>query len=297
MGRFQLPSRSTKDGGETASRTLEEFLRVLSERPSATNSVHQPESSSTSRAPDSDADDMLLLETQWALQPVFLSAQKVVDSSVRERNVHWLIGTRNVLQFSPVTLFLAVSLADRYLEACVVDKRQMELLWAAALCVAVKHKEPEYHVFYRSYLASTKGIGESMKTELCDMEEVVSRAVDWSLGLPSPLDFLRRNCRAAKASRQERLTAMYILEVCLVDYTMAWIKPSKKAASALYCAMHYQGRQNPCWGHKMQLCSGHDIGSLMPIVARMQEFLIAACQSDMWAPYESYEKMWSGTLG
>ncbi|XP_077516531.1 uncharacterized protein LOC144126326 [Amblyomma americanum] len=295
--------RSTQDCDETASRTLfsdpkEEFLRVLSERSSATNAAPQPESSSTSRVPDSDADDYIFLqETKWPIKPAFLMAQKEVDRSIRQHKVQWLIDTRNALQFSPETLFLAVSLADRYLEGCVVDKRQMELLWAAALCVAVKHKEPEYHVVYRSYVASAKRMGESREQELCNMEEDVSRAVGWSLDLALPLDFLRRNCKAAEASKQEHLTAMYILEVCLVDYIMAWMPPSKKAASALYCAMHYQGRKNPCWSQKMQLCSGHAIGSLQPIVTRMQELLIAACESDIWTPYEIYEKKWSHTLG
>ncbi|KAK8768204.1 hypothetical protein V5799_015331, partial [Amblyomma americanum] len=71
------------------------------------------------------------------------------------------------------------------------------------------------------------------------MEEDIYRAIGWCLDLASPLDFLRRNCNAAKASKQEISTAVYILAVCLVDYTMAWIKPSEKAASALYCAMHF----------------------------------------------------------
>ncbi|XP_077512172.1 G2/mitotic-specific cyclin-B2-like [Amblyomma americanum] len=156
----------------------------------------------------------------------------------------------------------------------------MELLWAVALRVAVEHKEPVHEVCYRSYLASLHGMEGRTEQELCAMEEDIYRAVGWFLDLPSPQDFLRRNCNATMASEQEHLTALNILELCFIDFTMAWMKPSKKAASALYYVMHLHGKQNLCWGPEMQLCSGHDIGVLQPIVTGMQLLMIATCESE-----------------
>ncbi|XP_077512761.1 uncharacterized protein LOC144123922 [Amblyomma americanum] len=131
-----------------------------------------------------------VLETLYPIGPLFLTNQTEVDPRIRERNVHWLIATCNLLQFSPETLFLAVHLTDRYLE------RQMELLWAVALRVAVEHKELVHEVCFRSYLASLQGIEGRTEQELCAMEEDIYRAIGWSQDLASRLDFLRRNCKA-----------------------------------------------------------------------------------------------------
>ncbi|XP_077512762.1 G2/mitotic-specific cyclin-B3-like [Amblyomma americanum] len=131
-----------------------------------------------------------------------------------------------------------------YHDRCASWMRRIRLLWEVALYVAVEHKEPTEELRYRSYLVPTQGMGMSKKEELCAMEEEIYRAVGSSLDLASPMDFLRRNCNAAKASEQEHLTALNILELCLVDFTMAWMKPSKKAASALYYAMRLHGKQN-----------------------------------------------------
>ena len=55
----------------------------------------------------------------------------------------------------------------------------------------------------------------------------------FDLGRPLPLHFLRRNSKAGNVDALTHTLAKYAMELTLVDYKMAHIKPSVIAAAAL----------------------------------------------------------------
>ncbi|XP_077496564.1 G2/mitotic-specific cyclin-B-like [Amblyomma americanum] len=131
---------------------------------------------------------------------------------------------------------------DHYIQECIIAKHKIDLLWKASLFVAAKLEERQNTKWRLDFINYINRVQGTKKAELFDMERDILLTLNWNLSWPLALNFLRRNCKAAQASREEELTAKFILEVCLVDYRMAWVAPSKQAAAALYCTFQLLGR-------------------------------------------------------
>ncbi|KAK8774877.1 hypothetical protein V5799_010586, partial [Amblyomma americanum] len=186
--------------------------------------------------------NLFLREINWPIKRFFLRSQVEVNASIRARHIHCLILTHNALHFLPETLFLAVSLVDHYLQVRIIVKGNMRRLWIAALFLAAKYEETQGPLVSIRFMETMKYISDFQLRDVWEMEKDILRAVNWSLTRPLSVNFLSRNCKAAQATKVEEMTATYILEVCLLDYCMAWVKPSRRAAAALCCALLLLGR-------------------------------------------------------
>lgn len=301
----------TKDGDATLRRlsldSREEPISKLKRSGADEGPDTQPKAFSTSLlptgVPDIDCDDaydphlcsqyakdiyhyMFSLETKWPIRAFFLSSQVTVTANIRARVVNWLVEVHAYYALVPETLFLTVYLMDRYLQKHVVDKSKMLLLSVSSLFVASKFEETggpllEDLMYLTDYSCKA--------TEVLVMEKDILRAVDWSLGRPSPLHFLRRNCKATETSSPEENTAVFLLELGLTDYHMASVVPSKQAAAALHCALQLHGRPVDCWDEKMVYYSGHSKKSLRCVVQRMAGLMLDAPNSQYKAVYEKFK--------
>ncbi|XP_077508509.1 G2/mitotic-specific cyclin-B2-like [Amblyomma americanum] len=172
----------------------------------------------------------------------------------------------------------------------------MKLLRTAALFLAAKYEETQDPLLPICFEEIMNGMPDIRKSDVWEMERDILRAVDWNLTRPLSVNFLRRNCKAAQASKKEELTATYILEVCLLDYGMAWVKPSRRAAAALCCALLLLGRPKDCWDLKMEYYSGYSLKDLRPFVRRMAKLTLNAAESENMAPYYKYSVEWYGKV-
>ena len=71
------------------------------------------------------------------------------------------------------------------------------------------------------------------ESQIREMELKILTAMRFELGRPLPLHFLRRNSKAGNVDALTHTLAKYTMELTLVDYKMAHIKPSMIAAAAL----------------------------------------------------------------
>jgi hypothetical protein len=69
------------------------------------------------------------------------------------------------------------------------------------------------------------------------MEVKILRTLDFRLGRPSSLNFLRRNSKAGCVAAEGHNLAKLAMELALTEYRLAHILPSKLAAAALLLAM------------------------------------------------------------
>jgi hypothetical protein len=74
------------------------------------------------------------------------------------------------------------------------------------------------------------------RAEIFAMEALILRKLDFNLGTPLPLHFLRRFSRACHADTQIHNLAKYLMELKTMSYGMVKYKPSETAAAAIAVA-------------------------------------------------------------
>jgi hypothetical protein len=146
--------------------------------------------------------------------------------------VDWLIQVHSQFNLLQETLYLTVAILDRFLQenACKVERKQLQLVGVAAMFIASKYEE-----MYAPEIGDFVYITDRAYTEpqIREMEMKILATLNFDLGRPLPLHFLRRNSKAGNVDALTHTLAKYAMELTLVDYKMAHIKPSVVAAAAL----------------------------------------------------------------
>jgi len=146
--------------------------------------------------------------------------------------VDWLIQVHSQFNLLQETLYLTVAILDRFLQdsACKIERKQLQLVGVAAMFIASKYEE-----MYAPEIGDFVYITDRAYTEpqIREMEMKILSTLSFDLGRPLPLHFLRRNSKAGNVDALTHTLAKYAMELTLVDYKMAHIKPSVIAAAAL----------------------------------------------------------------
>ena len=72
---------------------------------------------------------------------------------------------------------------------------------------------------------------------ICAKELDILKALNFNIGKPIALNFLRRNSKAGYVGVRHHSLAKYILEESFTNYPLACVKPSEKASAALLISM------------------------------------------------------------
>merc|ERR1740139_673593 len=110
-------------------------------------------------------------------------------------------------QLRSETLFLAISVVDRYLSARPILRKNLQLLGVVAMFIAAKYEEidpPKAHEF--AYITDhTYG-----KKEINNMEVRVLTALDFKIAAPTPAHFVSRWHRANGSDSIQKALVQYI---------------------------------------------------------------------------------------
>lgn len=183
---------------------------------------------------------MRQMERSQRIRPDHLDDQLHVTHKMRGVLVDWLNEVH--LQFTLVqeTFFLAVAIIDRYLQVVKTTTRpNLQLVGVTALFLASKYEElfpPEITDFV--YITDDT----YTKKQILEMERHIIAKLDFKLGRPLPIHFLRRFAKAAHSgefSDDVYLMAKYFIELAAVDYSMAHYLPSEVSFA---CCFAYQTR-------------------------------------------------------
>merc|ERR1719461_1447804 len=146
--------------------------------------------------------------------------------------VDWLIQVHSQFNLLQETLYLTIAVLDRFLQvhASKVERKQLQLVGVAAMFIASKYEE-----MYAPEIGDFVYITDRAYTEsqIREMEMKILDTLEFDLGRPLPLHFLRRNSKAGNVDALTHTMAKYIMELTLVEYKMAHWKPSLVAAAAL----------------------------------------------------------------
>lgn len=174
------------------------------------------------------------LEKAQAVKANFLAENNLLTANMRAVLINWLIGVHRSFRLTAETLYLCVSIVDRFLATERVEKSQLQLLGAAAFFVASKFEEV-YYPDVKDLATICDNIYS--KKDILRMEMRILKVLDFQLSGPSSLYFLRRGSKAAHADSRVHMIGKYLCELSLIEYQCAHWLPSLIAATSLYIAL------------------------------------------------------------
>jgi len=148
----------------------------------------------------------------------------------------WLVDVQQQFKLLPETLYLTISIIDRFLskDGMHIPRVKLQLVGVTAMLIASKIEEiyaPELNDFV--YITDDA----YSAAEVRQMELRIIKALKFNLGDPLALNFLRRYSKAGDVDVNQHALAKYILECIMLDYTLVGMSGSLAAASSLYLAL------------------------------------------------------------
>ncbi|XP_051875738.1 G2/mitotic-specific cyclin-B1-like isoform X2 [Pristis pectinata] len=177
-------------------------------------------------------EDIVKIEIEQAVRPNYLVGQ-VITGAMRAILIDWLVQVQVKFKLLPETLYLTVSILDRFLQDSLVTKKNLQLVGVTAMFIASKYEEvfpPEIGDF----VIITDDAYTS--AQIRQMERRILKKLNFSLGKPLPLHFLRRASKVADVSIEQHALAKYLMELTIGDYDMVHYPPSLIAAAAFHLA-------------------------------------------------------------
>lgn len=164
----------------------------------------------------------------------YMDNQGDINSRMRSILINWLIEVHEKFRLRSSTLYLTVSIVDRFLSVCQVTRSKLQLVGCVAMLLASKFEEiypPEVQDFV--YIADSAYSRE----EILQMEGNVIRALGWEMSVVTSHSFANRFLQLAGASEWEQIYTYYLLELALIEYRMIKYKPSQLAAAAVHLTL------------------------------------------------------------
>lgn len=193
-----------------------------------------------------------------------MKTQTDINEKMRAILVDWLVDVHIKFKLLPETLFLAVNLADRYVEKVPVARQKLQLVGVACMLIACKYEEiypPEVKDFV--YVTDKAYSRE----EVLDMEGKILGTLHFQLTITSSLRFLERYSKLAHMDPKMFNLCRYMLELALVEYKMLKYLPSMIASAAMFITLKVNKKE--AWPDVLSRNTKHE------------ESAVKACAKDM----------------
>ncbi|XP_007056452.3 G2/mitotic-specific cyclin-B2 [Chelonia mydas] len=208
------------------------------------------------------------LELQQSVRPHYLNG-KEINGRMRAILVDWLVQVHSRFQLLQETLYMCVAIMDRFLQIHPVSRKKLQLAGVTALLLASKYEE-----IFSPDIADFVYITDNAysSSQIREMEMMILKELNFDLGRPLPLHFLRRASKAGEADAEQHTLAKYLMELTLIDYDMIHHHPSEIAAAALCLSQKVLGQGK--WGVKQQYYTGYAEDNLTLIMQHMAKNVV-----------------------
>lgn len=224
------------------------------------------------------------LEYKLIPDPNYMANQDELKWEMRSVLIDWVVQVHNRFNLLPETLFLTVNYIDRFLSKRKVSLSRFQLVGAVALFIAAKYEEINcptvQEVAYMADNAYT--VDEFLKAERFMID-----VLEFDMGWPGPMSFLRRTSKADDYDYETRTLAKYFLEITIMDSRFVASQPSWLAAGAHYLSRKLLNRGH--WTESHVFYSGYTESQLRPLA----EILLQNCrnaESNHKAIFEKYQE-------
>ncbi|XP_065323691.1 G2/mitotic-specific cyclin-B-like [Gordionus sp. m RMFG-2023] len=177
---------------------------------------------------------MFIIEQTQALKDDYI-ASPYITLSMRQILIDWIMQIHQHFKLLPETLYLTVSIIDRYLQSVKdVQRKNLQLVGVTSMFIACKFEEL-YIMEVRDFVYVTKDTYSIQ--EILSMEIAILKIIDFAFSKPYSIHFLRRYSKIAQVSFEEHTMSKFFIEMTLLDPSILSQRPSIIAASALCLAM------------------------------------------------------------
>lgn len=201
--------------------------------------------------------------------------------------VDWLVNVHAQFRLLPETLYLGISVMDRFFATEVVCKDKIQLVGVTAFFVAAKFEE-----IYPPTIDDLVSICDNLygRRDIIKMEMAMVKKLRFELGRPLPLHFLRRNSKAAHASPKIHTLAKFLMELTLLDHECSSWSPSLQAATALFVTLKVLS-DNPddSWTPTLEHYSNYKEQELEPCASKLCSLIVKSETSK----YQNVRKKYS----
>jgi len=232
------------------------------------------------------------LEEKQTVSPNFMNNQKEMTPKMRSVLVDWMVNVHHQFKLLPETLYMAVSIMDRFFQKESVCKDKIQLVGVTAFFISSKFEE-----IYPPELSDFVTICEKLysKRDILKMEMVMLRMLKFELGRPLPIHFLRRFSKAAHADPKLHTLAKYLMELTLLSHTCSSWTPSLLAATAMYVTLKVLEVGDPTtyngkWTSSLAFYSGYTEQQLQPYASQLCKLM---CRGDFYSRYPNIRRKYA----
>ncbi|SMR47666.1 unnamed protein product [Zymoseptoria tritici ST99CH_3D1] len=192
------------------------------------------------------------VEARMRPNPHYMNEQTEIQWSMRGVLMDWVVQVHQRFNLLPETLFLTVNYIDRFLSVKIVSLGKLQLVGATAIFLAAKYEEVNCPTIQEIIYMVDNGYSAE---ELIKAERFMLSMLQFELGWPGPMSFLRRISKADDYDLETRTLSKYFLEVTIMDERFVGVKPSFLAAGA-HCMARIMLRKGP-WTQAHVYYSGY----------------------------------------
>ena len=213
---------------------------------------------------------MKALEQKLMPNPRYMDQQQEIQWSMRAVLIDWVVQVHQRFSLLPETLFLTVNYIDRFLSCKIVSLAKLQLVGATALFVAAKYEEVNCPTIQEIIYMVDGGYSVD---ELLKAERFMLSMLQFELGWPGPMSFLRRISKADDYDLETRTLAKYFLEITIMDERMVGCAPSFTAAAAHCMARMMLGKGD--WS----LPHAHFSGYTYVQISTLLQVILECCEN------------------
>ncbi|PLB51133.1 G2/mitotic-specific cyclin [Aspergillus steynii IBT 23096] len=196
----------------------------------------------------------------------YMDNQAEIQWSMRSVLMDWLVQVHHRFGLLPETLFLCVNYIDRFLSCKIVSLGKLQLVGATAIFIAAKYEEINCpSVGEIVYMVD----GGYTADEILKAERFMLSMLQFELGWPGPMSFLRKVSKADDYDLETRTLAKYFLEITIMDERFVGSPPSFVAAGA-HCLARMMLRKGS-WTAAHIHYADYTYSQLLPLISLMME--------------------------
>lgn len=193
-------------------------------------------------------------EEVFKITPDLMCRQMEVEASHRRVLIDWLVQVHLQFNLLADTLHISMDILDRYLQVRTLEHRasflltvfsfplsqlvdvprkELQLVGVTAMFLAAKYEEIYPHSIAEfAYISADTYTTQQMRKKECD----ILRRLNYQLGKPTPLTFLRRYSKLMNTTTKIHNLAKYFIEVLYIFTDGRALLPSQCAVGAVILA-------------------------------------------------------------
>ncbi|KAG0273242.1 hypothetical protein BGZ95_010934 [Linnemannia exigua] len=197
------------------------------------------------------------MEIKHLPDPTYMDRQVDLSWHYRVRLIEWLVEVHDRFDLLQETMHLCINYLDRFLSKISIPIDQLQLAGTVALLLASKYEEIQSPAIAElSFLG-----GDAYPPSRIRQAEIgMLRALNYDMGAPGPMSFLRRISRADDFDIEIRTLAKYLLDVTLCDHRFIGVPSSMVAAVGYRASMLLLDRGE--WSKQHAKVSGYAANTL-----------------------------------